>query len=190
LAVTQGDFIHSLGLPFLAHRLRRLSELLVVEEEPVMREADLLVPARGSSTMLLLSRKGPLTVTQIARELRLSHPLIIRIVRALETVGYVAGGNEQPDRRSRRLVLTALGAAKAKELEEFNQVVAEAYRWLFRAAEADLFAAVEATEPVVRNGALAARLRKLHLGASGKETRLQPAARCDVAQRGRRIGLY
>jgi DNA-binding MarR family transcriptional regulator len=188
--VTPADFIHSLGLPFLAHRLRRLSELLVLEEEPVMREADLLVPARGASTMLLLSCKGPLTVTQIARELRLSHPLIIRIVRALETVGYVTGGDEQPDRRSRRLVLTALGAAKAKELEEFNEVVAEAYRWLFRAAEVDLFAAVEAIEPIVRNGALAAQLRTVHFGAADDQTGLQPGARCDVAQGGRRLGLY
>lgn len=187
--MTQSDFIQSLGLPFLAHRLRRLSEFLVIEEEPVRRQADLLVPARGSSTMLLLARKGPLTVTQIARQLRLSHPLIIRVVKALEEVGYVASGAEQPDGRSRLLMLTALGDRKVDELERFHDAVAEAYRELFRDSQVDLFAALEAIQPALRDGAVAARIRARLFGGAGTRPRQRPGQR-DGASAGRRNGLY
>src|SRR5579864_1177615 len=73
------DFVESLGLPFFAHRLRRLSETLVEASGGWLREVGVAAPPKAVSTLLLIAAEGPSTVTEIATRLRLSHPLIVKL---------------------------------------------------------------------------------------------------------------
>ena len=83
----ESDFVQSLGLPFLAHRLRRVSELIVEGSTAAMARHGFESPARSGSTMLLLLANGPTGITEIAYRLRLSHPLIIKLTAALAKAG-------------------------------------------------------------------------------------------------------
>ena len=105
------DFVRSLGLPFMAHRLRRLSELILEGSSAALRGAGFEGPARAGSTLLLLRGNGPTGITEIAYRLRLSHPLIIKLTGALAQAGLVRDESDPADSRRRLIALTESGAA-------------------------------------------------------------------------------
>jgi DNA-binding MarR family transcriptional regulator len=146
------DFVESLGPAFFAHRLRRLSEQLVEDCGAWFRRVGVTSPAKGASTLLLLRAKGPLSVTQIATRLRLSHPMIINVARELETLDLVTSREDPLDRRRRPVSLTQAGEIQADRIVAVNRMMAAAYGGLF------LDAGVGGLETVERlERALAAR---------------------------------
>ena len=154
------DFIAALGRPFTAHRLRRLSELFVDGYEAWLSEVGVSVPARSLSTMLLLESEGPLGVTEIAARLRLSHPLLIRMVKALEALGFVTAAPDEADARRRPIALTEAGRAEAKRVGRAVRILDRAYADLFAAIDTDLIAIAERVEAACAQTPFAARLAR------------------------------
>jgi len=107
------DFVDSLGPAFLAHRLRRLSDRMVDQVGAALVREGLSVPARSISTLLLLRERGPLGPVEIGKELRFSHPLMVRSLRTLEALGLVEAIPDEADQRRRRVRLTAEGHREA-----------------------------------------------------------------------------
>src|SRR6185295_3856052 len=139
------DFVRALGLPFMAHRLRRLSEMILEGSSAVLRGAGLEGPARAGSTLLLLRENGPTSITEIAYRLRLSHPLIIKLAAALAAAGLVRDESDPAD--SRRLIaLTEKGAAEAIRIEHVSAALGRTFAAMFAEAGADLYAALERFE--------------------------------------------
>lgn len=155
------DFIESLGAPFLAHRLKRLSECFVEGAQVFLREQGVDVPARSGSTLALLSAEPGLGVTEIAARLKLSHPLVIDLLRQLESLGAVRFETDSTDRRRRRVFLTDGGRATAARLRELNHVLAAAYGDLSREVGVDLRDVVRRIETAERGTPFLARLRAL-----------------------------
>jgi DNA-binding MarR family transcriptional regulator len=155
------DFITELGLPFLAHRLRRMSEQFVDGYAAWLTEAGISAPARGLSTLLLLDREGPHSVTEIAGRIRLSHPLIIKLVRQLEGAGLVETTADPTDRRRRPIALTAAGREQAQRVEAASAVISAAYRELFSEIGVDLLSAATKIEAATAKEPFTARLRRL-----------------------------
>jgi DNA-binding MarR family transcriptional regulator len=143
------DFIESLGVAFFAHRLRRLSEALVDNGRRSLPDLGITAPPKAGSTLMLLAAEGPLTVTQIAARLRLSHPLIIKLVRELDRLGLARAQQDPNDGRRRPVALTPAGRHQAERMVEVNRLLAESYRSLFAEAGFDGMAAVEAIERVL-----------------------------------------
>src|SRR3954468_4585216 len=110
------DFVQSLGLPFLAHRLKRASELILEGSSAALCGAGLASPARAGSTLLLLRALGPTGITEIAYRLRLSHPLIIQPAAALAAAGLVSDDSDPADHRRRLIALTEKGEAEAARI--------------------------------------------------------------------------
>jgi len=154
------DFVESLGLPFFAHRLRRLSETLVAAAPDWLPQAGVTAPPKAGSTLLLLAQEGGLSVTEIAARLRLSHPLIIRLVRELSGRGLVKTAQDPADGRRRPVTLTAAGRAEAARLLQLNAQIAAAYRDLFEDAGVDGLAAIERLEAALARRGYAERLRQ------------------------------
>ncbi len=152
------DFVESLGLGFFAHRLKRLSEALVEGCGPWRRDLGLASPAKASSTLLLLAEEGPLTVTEIATRLQLSHPLIITMVRELEALELVETQRDPQDRRRRPVALTPNGRDHAAVVAETSDVVARTYAQLFRDSGVDGLAVVEALEHAIAQKSVAQRV--------------------------------
>src|SRR4051794_41933586 len=95
------DFIKELGALTLDHRFKRLMQRLLDEAEAIYRALELPVRPRWASTLLLLHRHAPLSVTEIAERLRLSHPAVIQLLRELDEAGIAAGGPAEGDGRRR-----------------------------------------------------------------------------------------
>jgi len=143
------DFVESLGLPLFAHRLRRLSETLVEGGRQWLPEAGVTAPPKAGSTLLLLAEAGPLTVTEIATRLRLTHPLIIKLTRRLSELGLVRIEQDARDGRRRPVSLTPEGRRQAALLVDVNRRLAIVYQQIFDTAGVDGFAAVVAIERVL-----------------------------------------
>lgn len=153
------DFIETLGAPFLAHRFRRLSERFVEGAQAFLREQGVDVPARSGSTLALLAQEPGLGVTEIATRLKLSHPLVIDLLRQLEQLGVVRFEADPADRRRRRVFLTDKGRATAERLRQLNQVLAAAYGDLSRDVAVDLRDLVGRIEAAERGRPFLDRLR-------------------------------
>ena len=161
----QEDFVVSLGRPFLAHRLRRLSEQLVDELVEDRTQLGIKSPPRSSSTLLLLEREGSLAVTEIAARLRLSHPLIIKMVEAMTRDGFLTSAMDSADRRRRCVSLTAAGRAEAKRVAKFTKLINNALDDVADEIGVDLYDALVAFENALQRQSLSARLRN----AAGKK---------------------
>jgi DNA-binding MarR family transcriptional regulator len=152
------DFVRSLGLPFMAHRLRRLSELILEGSSETLRRAGFEGPARAGSTLLLLRDNGPTGITEIAYRLRLSHPLIIKLAAALAAAGLVRDESDPADSRRRLLALTGKGEAEAARIARVAAALARVFERMFEESGADLYAALERFEEAAEARPIAARL--------------------------------
>ena len=162
------DFVAGLGRSMLAHRLRRASELVLDGYERWLPEAGIRVPARAMSTMMLL-RQAPLGVTQLAARLRLTHPLMIKLVAMLEAGGFVTTEQDPRDARRRPVSLTALGRAEAERIERALDVMDRAFEELCQEAGCDLLAALTAMEKANRAEPLERRLQRISEQADQEE---------------------
>lgn len=153
------DFVSGLGLPFLAHRLRRASELLVHGYEKWLPEVGVTAPPRSLSTLLLLRKEGVLSVTDIAERLRFTHPLIITLLKRLEDLGLTEVTRDPQDGRRRLIALTAKGVGEAALVEEATTIMGHAYADLFSEIEVDLLGAIARLEEAGKRLSFDARLR-------------------------------
>ncbi len=152
------DFVASLGPPFIAHRLRRLSDSFVESCGEWLGSLGVRAPPRSISTLRLLATQAPLSVTEIAASLRLSHPFIIRTLRDLERLELVEIGRDDKDRRRRLVSLTRQGRSEVELLEQAAAPMATAYLSLFADAAVDLPAVLALLEEANANRSLAKRL--------------------------------
>jgi DNA-binding MarR family transcriptional regulator len=152
------DFVQTLGLPFLAHRLKRVSEAILEGSSEALRAEGFAAPARAGSTLLLLRANGPTGITEIAYRLRLSHPLIIKLTAALAGTGLVEDRADPRDQRRRLIALTAKGEAEAERFDAFLKRIAQTFEAMFRETGADLFESLERFEAAVEARPIAERL--------------------------------
>jgi DNA-binding MarR family transcriptional regulator len=155
------DFVRSLGLPFLAHRLRRASELIVEGSSEALCRFGFDGPARSVSTLLLLKTNGATSITEIAHRLRLSHPLIIKLAEALAGAGLVRAERDPQDQRRRLITLTARGEAEVERIEAFLYAIAGVFTEIFAEGGADLFAALERFEAAMERTPIARRIDRV-----------------------------
>ncbi|HEX8571711.1 MAG TPA: MarR family transcriptional regulator [Allosphingosinicella sp.] len=158
------DFITELGRPFLAHRLRRLAEAFVDGYGRWLPTLGIDAPPRSLSTLLLLEREGPLGVTEIAARLRLSHPLLIRLTRALEARGLTRAERDSGDGRRRLIALTEAGRAQAQALGGAIRVIDRAYEDLLRETGIDMMEGCARVEAACRALSFEERLERAAAG--------------------------
>ena len=156
--MAEPDFIADSGVAFLAHRLRRASDLLVDGAGEWLAETGMTAPPRALSTLLLLKLEGPLAVTQIAERLRVSHPLMIKLLRGLEQQGLVRARRDRADARRRPISLTPKGRREAELAQAATQALAQAYGGLFDEMGLDLLDAVARLERACAERPFAQRL--------------------------------
>jgi DNA-binding MarR family transcriptional regulator len=130
------DFVRAEGLFFFAHLLRRLSDNIVDACEKWYSETGLAVHPRAVSTLHVLYREGPRSVTEIADTLRQSHPLVIDWLKKLKSDGMVTATADPADKRRTLVALTSAGRREAERLIEAHPIFQRVYADLFEEAEA------------------------------------------------------
>src|SRR3954471_4745937 len=152
------DFVKELGALTLDHRFKRLMQRLLDEAEAIYRALELPVRPRWASTLLLLHRHAPLSVTEIARRLRLSHPAVVQLLRELDEAGIAAVARDEADGRRRRVSLTPAGRRLMPKLGEVWKELEEAQLRAFREVGWDVLPLLERAEERLRPGALASEV--------------------------------
>lgn len=110
------DFIARQGPAFLAHLLRRLSDELVQGAALWYPSMGVTAPPRTISTLIALDDLGPLGVTELAKLLRQTHPLVITWIRELTSLSFVTTGSDPKDGRRSVIKLTAKGRAEVRRV--------------------------------------------------------------------------
>lgn len=154
------DFITSLGRPFLAHRLRRLSETFVEGSSRWLPAAGITAPPRAHSTLLLLEKDGPLGVTALAARLRLSHPLLIKLTGRLEALGLTRTTQDPKDGRRRMIDLTGAGRAEAERVRRAVAVVDRVFEELLDEIGMDILEGCARAERACRGLSFDKRLER------------------------------
>ncbi len=152
------DFIRAQGTPFVAHRLRRSSELVVEQIGAELLRKMLSVPPRGASMLLLINDEGPIGVVEISRRLQLSHPLIVRTARRFEDLGLVRVSRDHSDARRKQLVATKKGRAEAETLHSFNAKLAAMFGELFAEIDCDLLDVLDRLDAALAESPIPERL--------------------------------
>jgi DNA-binding MarR family transcriptional regulator len=153
-----GDFVQSHGRAFLAHRLRRSSELVVGQVGEALRQMQLSVPTRGASMLLLIDQRAPIGVVEISRRLRLSHPLIVRMAQRFAALGLAEAEKDPLDARRKQLVPTAKGRVEAEALRRLNERLAAAFGQLFAEIDCDLIATLDRLDAALQAVSMEERL--------------------------------
>ncbi|MBA3677951.1 MAG: MarR family transcriptional regulator [Sphingosinicella sp.] len=124
-------------------------------------EAHVKTPARGLSTMLLLEEHGPCGIMEISERVKLSHPLIIGLVKTLEHEKLVKVSDDPADGRRRIVKLTAKGRDQVNAIRLASETIAQAYRDLSDEIGVDLLATIERLEAAMRSRSFPDRLREI-----------------------------
>ena len=163
------DFVTELGRAMTAHRLRRLGEQLLEDYSSWLPKAGVTAPPRSLSTIRLLEEHGPLGVTEIAFRLRLSHPLLVKLIDTLEQQGFVALGTDPTDARRRPVWLTAPGRREATQVRRALAAMEAAFSGISDEVGVDLFDLVSRVENACERDPLPNRLDRLWTQIASEE---------------------
>lgn len=152
------DFIQKQGPAFLAHLLRRLSDDLVQQAADWYPTAGVTAPPRTISTLLALDEHGPLAITELAKLLRQSHPLVIVWVRELSALSFIESNDCPNDRRRTLISLTIKGRNQVKRVRRALVAMENASQRLLQESGADLLPALWRMEKALREKPFADRL--------------------------------
>lgn len=140
------DQIRQLGALVLDHRFRRLTEQLLQGAETIYAREGLPFRPRWTSTFWLLESGGTRSITEVADQLRLTHPAIILILEDMARAGLVSTLRDRDDGRRRLVRLTAKGRLLAPRLREIWQHLAQVQLERFTEAGCDILTVMEQVE--------------------------------------------
>ncbi|MCK5149194.1 MarR family transcriptional regulator, partial [bacterium] len=90
-------------------RLKRLSERFLADVSQLYRELDIPFEYSWFPIFWLLDETGTMSVTEIARELEITHSAVSQMVTTLDKKGHIAFEVDENDRRRRLVCLTDSG---------------------------------------------------------------------------------
>ena len=106
------DFLEELGALALGGRLKRLADALMQDGSRIYEQVHPGFQARWFAVFSYLYKKGPTSITGLAKGLGVSHPGINKIANELIKVRLVAPYRDRNDKRKRVLALTSSGRQK------------------------------------------------------------------------------
>ncbi|MGB8657558.1 MAG: bifunctional helix-turn-helix transcriptional regulator/GNAT family N-acetyltransferase [Candidatus Zixiibacteriota bacterium] len=155
------DLIRQLGPLALASRLKRLSDRLMRDGYRIYREQGLDFEPRWFTVFYLLSRKSPMAITQIARQLHVTHPAVNQVAGAMEKAGLIASRRDKTDERKRLLSLSASGKELAAKLKPIWKDIQKANQELLDTSGADLLAVLDRIEKALDDTEMFDRIKAL-----------------------------
>lgn len=150
-------------------RLRRLSERIDREANAVYAARGIDFEQRWYGTLSLLDEQGPLSVTEIARALHITHVAVSQVRRSLTTAGLIGSTLDPEDGRRRTLHLTEAGCSFVARLWPLWDALNLAGDAINREA-ADPSAALDRLEEALDRASLCDRVEALLRPAGGRRS--------------------
>lgn len=146
---------HPLSDAFVSNKLIHLADLIAEQGEDLLRDANIDVPSRAVSIMLLIGEHGEISAADMANVLQQPHQLITQRADLLIGLALIERKSDPSDGRRKILALTAKGAEQFIGLTARMEQVATVFGALFKEIECDLAAmATLATEALNRSSIL------------------------------------
>jgi DNA-binding MarR family transcriptional regulator len=155
------DYIETLGPLAFASRLKRLSYRLLRNVSQIYREQGFDFDDRWFTVYHLLYHRSPMPVTEIAKELRLTHPAVVQVAEALIDRGLVTEERDEADLRVRYLVLTPKGRRLARRLEPIWKAVEDATASVLKKTDRDFLKSVRQIEQALDKEEMYSRVSRL-----------------------------
>ena len=148
-----------LGELAMASRLRRLSDLYWQGVTAIYRESGIDFEVKWATVFLLIARRGPVAITEIADQLGITHPAVIQIVNELVQHDLITSAKSDIDSRKRLLTLSPAGAAMIPKMQPSWDAFSAVIRQIFEGQTHNLLLALEETEAKLAEKSFASRTR-------------------------------
>jgi len=155
------DYLVSLGTLGFAYRMRRLADRMQDAGRRLYEALDLPLEPNWHALILFLERRGPVSVTEAATALDVSHPAIIEMARKMEAAGLLETSADPSDGRRRVLALSEQGRAQLPEFQRLWGTIGEELGFLLEAtAGGDALAAITTIDAQLDSEELDARIQR------------------------------
>jgi DNA-binding MarR family transcriptional regulator len=148
------DYIdaHPLSGAFVSNKLVRLSDLIAAQGGDLLRDANIDIPSRAVSSILLIGEHGEISAADIANLLQQPHQVVTQRANLLIDLKLIERKSDPLDGRRKILTLTAKGADQFSQLTARMVQAADVFDALFEEIECDLAAmAMRAIEALNRS---------------------------------------
>lgn len=149
---------HALNEAFLANRLERLAELIVMQGQVLLGEAGLEMPSRTVSLLLLVGERKQLSVADAVAVLCQPHQLVTQRAELLIGLGLVDRNDDPADGRRKILTLSVRGEDQYVRLQARLLEAAGAFAALSEEVGCDLLAMVEKAHSALERTSLLERI--------------------------------
>lgn len=100
------DFLTEIKFAGITSRLKRLSDDILYSTREYYKTVGLDIEPNWHLIFLLLEKSGSLTITEISKELRMSHPACVKIINKMKKKNYVTTKTDDKDLRRQLLTLS------------------------------------------------------------------------------------
>ena len=131
---------------FTGYWLTRAAELMRRQGDAFLEAQGVSLPSQCVSMMLALQSAGPVSITEIAGRLGISHQLARQRLQAMLALNYVRETGSKSDQRKREIALTVAGRREATRLNETLNLAEHVIASLLEEIGVDLVSVLKAFE--------------------------------------------
>jgi len=140
------DFIKELGAMAIGSRLKRLTMRMNKDVSRTYRELGIDFKARWFPVALILYKKSPLAVTEIADSLNYTHTAIKNFANEMVRIDLIESIKDESDGRKRLLQLTPEGIQTVKNLQPIWHEIQKVAQDLANFSDPNIIASIESIE--------------------------------------------
>ncbi|MBU1098984.1 MAG: GNAT family N-acetyltransferase [Bacteroidetes bacterium] len=111
------SFYQEIGELVFGSRLKRLSEKFLLDVSKIYSKLDIEFEISWFPLFFLLSKKGSLSVTEIAKDLEITHSAVSQLITILQKKGLIELTNDSEDKRKRFVSFSRKGSEMLLKLE-------------------------------------------------------------------------
>ncbi len=109
-------FYEDTGILILGTRLKRLSERFLSEVSKIYEELEINFEPAWFPLIFLIYKKGPLTITKISDELKVSQSAVSQLASGLKKKGFIVFVPDKEDKRKKLVDFSSNGSDVVKQL--------------------------------------------------------------------------
>lgn len=156
------NIINELGELAIGARMKRLYDVLSKDVMKIYTEHNLDFETKYFTLFYLIGKRGSISIMEIAEELSLTHPGIIKLAKELEKKGYIESVKAVDDNRKRLLKLSKKGVKALPEFEKVWNMIYKTNKLLFAKQQHHLLKALQETEALLEKESYYKRFKKVN----------------------------
>jgi DNA-binding MarR family transcriptional regulator/GNAT superfamily N-acetyltransferase len=155
------DVFNHLGELALGSRLKRLSDQIMRDGSKIYQDSGIDFEPRWFPVFYSISKRSPRGVTEIAKDLGISHAAVSQVVRELLKKGLLEAVKDELDGRRRLLSLSVEGQSLLPDIQEVWNDISEAIHQMINEHQANIIDCIREVERSFEKSSLHQRVAKI-----------------------------